>query len=305
MAAPGTAQGLGPHVVGQRVVVRRRLPGQTGPSGGPAMTDVLGTLVSWGASACVVAPEAGPSVQIPLAEIVAGKPVPPRPSLRQRVPVREAELRALPLWTSPRTEPLGEWVLRVVEGERGRGSRRANSCLAVGEPGGPVVDAAARVVEFYAAYGRVATAQVEAGSEVDVTLTGAGWSESEPEDAPYLVGSVAMARRVAGSAVGVEATVEDTRILATVREDGVEVGRARGELNGDWLGVHGLRVDESRRRRGLGRGLTAGLLAAAAEQGASTWWLEVDRVNTAAWMLYAGLGLREHHRCRYLQAPAR
>jgi ribosomal protein S18 acetylase RimI-like enzyme len=32
-------------------------------------------------------------------------------------------------------------------------------------------------------------------------------------------------------------------------------------------------------------------------------WLEVDRSNTAAWMLYAGLGLREHHRCRYLQQP--
>jgi N-acetylglutamate synthase len=303
VAASPTAHGLGPHVVGQRVVVRRRLPGETGPSGGPAMTAVLGTLVSWGATTCVVAPESGSPVTIALAEIVTGKPVPARPSVRQRVPVREAELRAMPLWISPRTEPLGEWVLRVVEGEHGRGSRRANSCLAVGKPGGPVPDAAARVVEFYAGYGRVATAQVEAGSEADLVLTGGGWSESEPEDAPFLVGSVAMALRVAGSAAGVEVTVEGTRMLATVTEDGVEVGRSRGELNADWLGVHGLRVDEQHRRRGLGRALMAGLLEAAAEQGARTWWLEVDRVNTAAWMLYAGLGLREHHRCRYLQAP--
>jgi N-acetylglutamate synthase len=269
------------------------------------MTDVLGTLVSWGATTCVVAPESGSPVTIALTEIVTGKPVPPRRSVRQRVGVREAELRALPLWTSPRIEPLGEWVLRVVEGPRGRGSRRANSCLAVGEPAEPVLDAAGRVVEFYAGYGRVATAQVEVGSEVDLSLSAAGWSEGEPEDAPYLVGSVAMARRVAGSSAGVAVTVEDTRILATVTEDDVEVGRARGELNGDWLGVHGLRVDEPHRGRGLGRALTAGLLEAAAEQGAGTWWLEVDRVNTPAWMLYAGLGLREHHRCRYLQAPAR
>ncbi len=40
---------LGPHVVGQRVVVRRVLPGETGPSGGPALTDVLGVCESWSA----------------------------------------------------------------------------------------------------------------------------------------------------------------------------------------------------------------------------------------------------------------
>jgi ribosomal protein S18 acetylase RimI-like enzyme len=149
----------------------------------------------------------------------------------------------------------------------------------------------------------VATAQVEVGSGVDAALAAAGWSEAEPEDAPYLVGSLVMARRVAGSDDGVEIVVDGTRILATVHDDGREVGRVRGELNSDWLWVHGLRVDESHRRRGLGRALVAGLLDAGAETGAGTVWVEVDRQNTAAWMLYAGLGLREHHRCRYLQAP--
>jgi ribosomal protein S18 acetylase RimI-like enzyme len=47
----------------------------------------------------------------------------------------------------------------------------------------------------------------------------------------------------------------------------------------------------------------AGLLEAGAEQGARTVWLEVDRCNTPAWMMYAGLGLREHHVCRYLTPP--
>ncbi|HET7068087.1 MAG TPA: GNAT family N-acetyltransferase [Nocardioides sp.] len=303
MPPPRSAHGLGPHVVGQRVVVRRVVHGETGPSGGPAMTDVLGILVAWDSETCVVSPETGPAVTIPVADVVTGKPVPPRGSVRQRVTAREAELRALPLWASPTTESLGEWVLRIVTGERGRGSRRANSVLAIGDPGLPIREAAARVERFYAGWGRVATAQVEVGSDVDAALAAAGWSEAEPEDAPYLVGSLVMARRVAGSDDGVEIVVDGTRILATVHDDGREVGRVRGELNSDWLWVHGLRVDESHRRRGLGRALVAGLLDAGAETGAGTVWVEVDRQNTAAWMLYAGLGLREHHRCRYLQAP--
>jgi N-acetylglutamate synthase len=267
------------------------------------MTDVLGTLVSWEDETCMVAPDSGPAVAIPVVEIVTGKPVPPRGSVRQRVSVREAEVRALPLWVAPTTEPLGEWVMRVVTGERGRGSRRANSCLAVGDPGVPVPVAAARVQEFYAGFGRVATVQVEVGSPVDDVLTTAGWDPGEPEDAPYLVGSLVMALRAAGSGDDVEAIVEGSRLLVTIAHDGEEVGRARAELNGDWLGVHGLRVDESQRRRGLGRRLMAGLLEAGAEAGARTVWLEVDRCNTPAWMLYAELGLREHHRCRYLASP--
>jgi ribosomal protein S18 acetylase RimI-like enzyme len=285
------------------VVVRRVLPGETGPSGGPAMTDVLGTLVSWGSGTCVVSPESGPAVAIRVDDIVTGKPVPPRASVRRRVSVRDAEIRALPLWLSPETEPLGEWVLRVVTGERGRGSRRANSGLAVGDPGLPLLDAADAVRGFYARYGRVATVQVESGSDVDATLVDAGWSESEPEDAPFLVGSLVMALRAAGSAGDVEASVDDTRVAARLVVDGVEVARGRGELNAGWLGVHGLRVDEAHRRSGLGRAVMAGLLEVAAEEGADTLWLEVDRLNTPAWMLYAGLGLHEHHLCRYLQAP--
>jgi ribosomal protein S18 acetylase RimI-like enzyme len=267
------------------------------------MTDVLGTLVTWGSATCVVKPESGDAVTIALADIVTGKPVPPRGSVRQRVSVREAEIRALPLWASPTTRPLGEWVLRLVEGERGRRSRRANSCLAIGDPSMSLARAADEVHAFYGSRGRDVQAQVEAGSEVETGLVDLGWSTLEPVDAPYLVGSLVMALRAAGPDDGAEVTVHDTRILATVTREGVEVGRGRAELNNDWLGAHGLWVDEPERRQGAGRRLMAGLLAAGAELGAGTVWLEVDRDNTAAWMLYAGLGLREHHLCRYLQAP--
>lgn len=267
------------------------------------MTDVLGILLSWDAATCVVAPESGPPVTISLSDLVTGKPVPARGSVRQRVSVRDAETRALPLWASPTTEPLGEWVLRMVEGDRGRRSRRANSCLAVGDPGLSLAEAADRVVEHYRGHGRDALVQAEAGSAVETGLVALGWRVLEPLDSPYLVGSVVMSRRAAGPDDGVETVVDGTRVLATLVLDGEEVGRGRGELNDDWLGVHGLEVDEAVRRQGLGRRLMAGLLEAGAETGAGTLWLEVERANTAAWMLYAGLGLREHHLCHYLQAP--
>jgi N-acetylglutamate synthase len=279
------------------------VPGAKGPSGGPALTDVLGTLVSWDVSTCVVVPDSGAAVTIRLDEIVAGKPVPPRGSMRQRVSAREAEIRTLPLWTFPTTEPLGDWVMRIVEGERGRGSRRANSCLAIGDPGMERDAAIGRVQDFYAARGRDVLVQAEAGSDTEVALVGAGWAVLEPLDAPYLVHSLVMSLRLAGPDDGVETLVEGTRVLSTLTVDGADLGRARGELNGDWLWVHGLRVDESRRRRGLGRRLVAGLLRAGAEQGAATVCLEVERRNTAAWMLFAALGLRPHHLCRFLRAP--
>jgi ribosomal protein S18 acetylase RimI-like enzyme len=267
------------------------------------MTDVLGTLVSWDDSTCVVAPESGPPVSIPVADVVTGKPVPARASVRQRISTRDAELHATPLWLEVSTQPVGDWVMRRVTGERGRGSRRANSCLAVGDPGLPVREATERVQAYYAGHGRVTTMQVEAGSDVEAELLALGWSEPEPEDAPYLVGSLVMALRSAGDPGDCRVDVDGTRILATVSTDVEQVARGRAEVNGDWLGIHGLHVDEDRRRGGLGRQVMAALLEAGAELGASTVWLEVDRSNTPAWMMYAGLGLREHHRCRYLAAP--
>ena len=50
------------------------------------MTDVLGTCTSWGDGRAVVRTEAGGIVEIAIADIVSGKPVPPRASMRDRVP---------------------------------------------------------------------------------------------------------------------------------------------------------------------------------------------------------------------------
>ena len=109
------------------MVVRRVLPGETGPSGGPAMTDVLGVCTAWADGVCVVAPSSGgPPVTIRIADIVSGKPVPPRPSPRLRVTPREAQVRAFALFpdlvVAPGPRPLG--LAAALVGHRHRPPRQ-------------------------------------------------------------------------------------------------------------------------------------------------------------------------------------
>jgi hypothetical protein len=70
--------------VGRRVVVRRILPGQRGPSGGPAYADVIGVMESWDGTATAIRTRSGELVSVAIADIVAGKPVPPPPSRPRR-----------------------------------------------------------------------------------------------------------------------------------------------------------------------------------------------------------------------------
>lgn len=298
-AHPSASPFLGPHVVGQRVVVRRVVRGETGPTGGPAFTDLLGVCLSFSPDGCVVAPESGAPVTIPLADIVSGKPVPPRPSVRHRVSARDAELRVAGLFPGVVTSPLGDWVLRSDPVPVGRLYKRANSCLALGSPGRPVSDAAAAVVEWYAARDRDPLVQVEAGSSVESELLDLGWSVLPHGEAEMRIGSVSRVLRglgrVAGSAV-VAAESSADRCLAVVP------GRAEGRavLDGDWLGIHDLRVRVDHRRQGLAREVMATLLDWGASQGALTVWLHVETDNVPAMALYDALGLAPHHVVRYL-----
>lgn len=296
MTNSGPSSSLGPHVVGQRVVVRRVLPGETGPTGGPAMTDVLGICESWADGIVTVRREDGSVVEIRTADIVSGKPVPPRPSVRHRVTPREAESHAGPHWPGIVREPLGEWELRFEPEERDRLRKRANSCLAMGDPGLPLADAAARVLDFYGARDRPPMVQVEVGSDADRWFAEAGWSVVRGGDALFLLGSLARARRLLGPVPGATLVVDGPRARADVDD------RARGSagLHDDWLGVHGLVVEPEHRRRGLARAVMAALLEWGAEQGATTVWLHVETDNDPAIALYESMGLTVHHALRYL-----
>lgn len=68
--------------VGNRVVVRRILRGERGPSGGPALTDVIGVLEQCDETHLVVRRKDGSVVRIEVADVTAAKTVPPPPTRR-------------------------------------------------------------------------------------------------------------------------------------------------------------------------------------------------------------------------------
>ncbi|VXC00243.1 conserved hypothetical protein [Nocardioides sp. AX2bis] len=290
--------------MGLRVVVRRLVPGETGPSGGPAMTDLLGVCTSWGDQECVVQPESGPAVTIRLVDVVSGKPVPPRPSVRQRVSAREAEGHALVMWPTVATAGLGDWVLRTETEPRGRLLKRANSALAIGEPDVPLDDALARVVAFYATHDREPLLQVEAGSVVHAHAVSAGWDEVDGGASTFLLGSVSRALRACGSSGAAPAPVlveDGPRAHVVLEQDGRVLAQGRAAYDGDWLGVHALHVSDDQRRRGLATALMAELLDWGASHGARTLWLHVEVDNDPALALYERLGLLPHHDLAYLR----
>ncbi|CAM3431855.1 GNAT family N-acetyltransferase [Nocardioides dubius] len=313
---PSPQHRLGAHVVGSRIVVRRLLPGQVGATGGPAFTDVLGVCLSWGDGVCVVRREDGQEVAIRIAEIVSGKPVPPRPPVRHRISARDAEQHSLVLWPHVETAPIGEWVLRSDTQPVGRLIKRANSCLAIGEPGRADADAVDEVRAFYRAREREPLAQVVRDSDAERIFVTAGWQPVPGGDAVFQLGSLSRAARalrpvaplsfeqlVARPQTQVGLTDDGVRVALELRIGGHLVATARAGLSGDWLGLHALQVEPELRRRGLARRMIAELLDWGAERGATTCWLHVESDNQAALDLYESLGFSTHHELRYLSAP--
>lgn len=301
MSDSAPAHRLGPHVVGQRVVVRRLVPGETGPSGGPAMTDLLGVCLRWDDDSCVVQPETGPAVTIPLRLVVSGKPVPPRPSVRSRVQPLEIHRHVASLWPDVTVERVGDWVLRAAAPVDGRHLRRANSALAMGDPGVPLPDALDRVLDFAARHERRPLAVVEHGSDLEAAVADHGWAPAELAPVHTQLASVAKVRRGLGRPVD-DATVEEDGDRVEVRLG--DAARGRAAVEGDWLGLHGVLVDPARRRGGLGRSVVASLLEWGAERGATTAWLHVESDNESAVALWESLGFQTHHDHQYVAPPA-
>jgi GNAT superfamily N-acetyltransferase len=284
--------------VGQRVVIRRVLPGLTGPSGGPALTDVLGMCLSWGDGVCVVKPDrdaAAEPMRIPISDIVSGKPVPPRQSPKLRVTAQEAQRRGLALWPDLETEPLGDWLLRS---SRRSTARRANSVLAMSPAPADGFD---RVVAYYESLGQRPIAAVLPDSDEDALFRSHGWvPESHDHDTVFEMAGLSAVRRTLPSDPPVADLFVDGQ-LVTARIGDAASGVAA--VDGDWAGFRSIEVTPSRRREGLGLAVMAALLGWAAERGATTAYLQVLGDNTAALALYERLGFVGHHRYRYLAAP--
>ena len=286
------------------------------------MTDVLGVCESWENGIVTVRREDGSAVEIATADIVAGKPVPPRPSLHRRLGAAEADRLALPGWQPVESEPLGEWLLRASGGFSSRG----NSVLALGDPGMPGSEAMATVSQWYAARSLPARAHVHPDGPEAEAFAEAGWSVYEPT--LLLLASVAKVLRNLGphqvtvprhDGVVDEAWLasderaarhgEDARkvleagevTFVTVRdEQGAVLARGRGAFHGDWVGVSSLWTDPDHRGTGLGSAVLESLLSWGAERGATTSYLQVVESNDHARRVYEARGFEVHHRYAYL-----
>ena len=288
---------LGPHLVGQRIVVRHLLPD------GRA-SDVLGTCTSWGADSLTIdrdgPPDRAGPVVIALSDVVTGKPVPPHASVRARVTAREVELHSFADWPEVVREPLGEWVVRSSPPIGGRLLKRGNSALAMGDPGMPLAEASDLVRSTYAALERTPLAQVERDGEVEQGLRDLGWEPFGVGDSATMLASLAQVVRLLPEPPETVTEEAPTRLTVSLPD-----GTARGgaSLDGDWLCVHSLAVDPDHRRRGRARQVLAELLDWGASRGARTAWLHVESDNAPALALYEGLGFRTHHLNRYLTCP--
>ncbi len=293
------------------MVVRRLLPGETGPTGGPAFTDTLGECLDWGPDTCTVRTAEGTVVTIRLADVVSGKPVPPRASVRMQVPARTLHLATLPLLDGARTTPVGEWLLRTGgTAVDGRPARRGNSVLAVNPIGTPVDDAvvartAAEVREHYVALGLPPLAQVVAGSPEEAALLDLGWTEAggwaEAQVAP-----LARVQRYLPSPPA-EAEVDESGPVVMARIGVARIGTvARARIVVDdsptdpWACLGDLWVAPAQRRTGLARAVLAEAVDWAAAAGTTTLHLQVGLENEAALALYRQIGFTAHHRYHYL-----
>src|SRR5699024_12426333 len=102
---PGAAQ-LGPELIGTRVMVRSRLPGETSASGRPAMTDVLGRVVGYTDGVAVIEKRDGALVPVPAETVVTAKGVPGGLDRHRTRPAGQFTADAL-LWLRTRVLPPG------------------------------------------------------------------------------------------------------------------------------------------------------------------------------------------------------
>jgi ribosomal protein S18 acetylase RimI-like enzyme len=245
------------------------------------------------------------------------------------VSIGDLERAAARGWRAPEEAPLGGWLLRAAGGFTGR----ANSALAVGDPGLPLAAAVTEVTRWYRARGlppmvavphplgqpgstavdqflsaelgwpvRLGTATVMTAEPGAVVGTAAGVDvDAEPDEAwlaLYCFGGrrpPPVSRRLLMSA--------PWQAFGSVREADATVAIGRVAMAGDWAGLTAVEVHPRHRRRGLGSAITAVLAAAAAARGASGLYLQVEDDNDAARALYRRAGFTDHHGYHYRVAP--
>jgi ribosomal protein S18 acetylase RimI-like enzyme len=308
-------------VVGHRVVIRY-VVGGAGPSGGPAMSDVIGQVRAIDDMAVTVERRDGRTQVVVLADVVTWKPVPERP-LRRRsaVDIDATELTRITSrgWPAIESVALGAWELRA----SGRFTGRANSVAVHGDPGLPFGEALDRVREFYAAHDAPALAQLVVGSTEERAFAAAGWEPMSGHHGGAVVQVADLdpaydadpAARIASTAgddwlanygrvndpVVVRAVLEGPATVGFVSIGTPAVAIGRIVVTGEWAGIACVEVSAAHRRQGLARRIVDTSLAWAVERGADKAYLQTMRSNHAALALYQPYGFVDHHDYRYLE----
>jgi GNAT superfamily N-acetyltransferase len=233
-------------------------------------------------------------------------------------------------WRPAEEAALGGWLLRAAGGFTGR----ANSALAVGDPGLPLAAAIEKVRAWYQARSlppMIATAfplgrPQENGA--DRFLEERGWS-IRPGPATVMTAAPGAIARLAGAIrVDMSGQPDDGwlalyhyrgqplppiagRLLmsapwqafASVRTASQTVAIGRVAVAAEWAGLTAVEVHREHRRRGLATAITAALATAAAARGVTGIYLQVEDGNAAARALYRRAGFADHHGYHYRVAP--
>lgn len=247
-------------------------------------------------------------------------------------PITELERLLARTWPGLEQDHLGDWLLRAGGGWTGR----ANSVLAVGDPGLPLEDALDRVADWYARRGlppRVHVAQSfdigPQGQHLLTACTRRGWAAS-----PWTFVMTREALPVGGGEAGASASGKESGVefewadhptedwvslvrggtlpevgravltaapawYLTVRLDGEPVASGRAAPVEDWVVLGAIEVAPAHRRNGIGTLVTEALAARGMAHGATRAALQVEEGNAPAVGLYRALGYRGHHHYVY------
>jgi N-acetylglutamate synthase len=311
------------ELLGRRVALRFRVGERAGR---PLYRDAVGELSADG-DELVVDTRKGP-VRAGRAAVVAVRAVPPAPPRRAPLAaVARLEGLCADAWPARVDRPLGGWRLRAAGGYTGR----ANSALAIGDPGMPVAAALAQVRAFAAEHGLGPRVQAPIGSPWDRAVAGEGWVLDAGHEAgaevTVQVAELAALRRpdarvelperpsggwwhLGGAEPGpaqrgvLDPGGSPRTAFALLRVDGEPVGRVRATVVADHLHLSVLDVLPPWRRHGLATALVRAAADWGHGHGARWGVLQVALHNTAARALYGRLGFVEHHRYRYLVPPS-
>jgi ribosomal protein S18 acetylase RimI-like enzyme len=300
--------------VGRRVSVRRRVD--------ESATDAVGHLLDLTDTDLQVLRKDGEVAVVPVADVIAAKVVPRRPVRRGwEVPaVSTARMQSICSagWPARETEHLGEWLLRTHGGITGR----ANSAMAIGDPGRPVPAALDAVSQWYVDRGVPPLLQLPLADPVNLAMADLGWQRQHVtivQVAPVAALLSSLPRRDDLTAsVTPTPTPEwlalmhdldtgdpETHVailtgpevvgFATLLRGDEPVGIGRVSVEGDWAGVTSVDVAPAARRQGIASAVMRTLVGWAGERGAQATYLQVRAANDAALRLYAALGYVTHH----------